>query len=452
MEQLTWPMGSNGSQPHPFSCIFPVDHGLEEHQSDQGLVNTGFPHGQPRSADPCDLQQNQVISGEHFSGNSSSSYGKEKARHLNMTVKTSNERARHLCSEHSILPDNIPSYLDVSSSRRSSGHNVSPDLQRLSSIGEKDTRLKAIYFSKRSLTMSCWLPTQERTDDSRADFSSLPFDILLRIAGSFSWPNLWFTSRVCRSWNQALAPLREAMLYVHLGKKFKHGRGGVARNLDKALEWFLKGAFRGCAAAMVDAGLLLWEMGRRCEGMDWYRRAAELGDPAGQCNLGLALLQEPSNPAEAVKYFHRAALAGHLRAQCSLALCFQQGRGVEASPSKAACWYLKAAEGGNARAMHNVALCYSKGEGMPRNRREARRWMKHAALAGHRKAQYDYGLTLFSEGDGGYALVFLELATRAGETAATHLRDALLEELSPKMRAHAIACADKWQMEHNLHS
>eukprot|EP00249_Psilotum_nudum_P024207 c29121_g1_i4 orf=352-1692(+) len=446
MEQLTWPMGSNGRQPHPFSCVCPVDPDANVNRSGQRFVNTGFLHRQQRIAEPCDLHRNQLNSGEHFSDNRP--LDKERPKQSSEIT----ERGRHLCWERFNPLENIPSYLDVSSSRTPSRHNFSSGLQLGSWIGETDTKLKATAFSKSSSAVFCRVPIQQRIDNSVADFSSLPFDILLRIAGSFSWPNLWSASRVCRSWNQGLAPLREAMLYVHLGKKFKHGRGGVVRNLDKALEWFLEGAFRGCAAAMVDAGLLLWEMGKREEGISWYRQAAELGDPAGQCNLGLALLQEPSSPTEAVKYFHRAALAGHLRAQYSLALCLQQGRGVETSLSKAARWYLKAAEGGNARAMHSIALCYSKGDGLPRNRQEARRWMKHAALAGHRKAQYDYGLTLFSEGDGGHALVFLELATRAGETAATHLRDALLEELSPTMRAHAIACADKWQLKQNSHA
>lgn len=288
--------------------------------------------------------------------------------------------------------------------------------------------------------------------NSSPNFAMLPDDILLRIMGSFSWPNLWSASRACRSWCQALAPLREAMHFVHWGKRFKHGRGGISQNLDKALHSFLNGAKRGCAAAMVDAGLLMWEMGQKQEGVFWYKQAAELGDPAGQCNLGLAYLQDSSNPAEAVKWFQRAALAGHVRAQYSLALCLQQGKGVDCSVMKAARWYQRAAEGGSARAMYNLALCYRKGEGLIGDSHEARKWMKRAALAGHRKAQFEHGLTLFAENDGGLALVFLELATRAGETAATHLRDALIQQLSPKMRTHAITCADKWQAKLNARS
>lgn len=75
------------------------------------------------------------------------------------------------------------------------------------------------------------------------------------------------------------------------GKRFKHGHGGVKPNLSKALDTFLKAAARGSNLAMVDAGLIYWEMGKREEAIVWYRRAAELGDPSGQCNLAISFLQ-----------------------------------------------------------------------------------------------------------------------------------------------------------------
>ncbi|GFZ00058.1 F-box family protein [Actinidia rufa] len=108
---------------------------------------------------------------------------------------------------------------------------------------------------------------------------------------SFSLPNLRAASLVCKAWRDALQPLREAMLFLRWGKRFKHGRGGVRANLHKALDSFLKGAARGSTLSMVDAGLVYWEMGKKEEGMELYRRAAALGDPAGQCNLGISCLK-----------------------------------------------------------------------------------------------------------------------------------------------------------------
>ncbi|XP_010551604.1 PREDICTED: F-box protein At1g70590 isoform X2 [Tarenaya hassleriana] len=230
-----------------------------------------------------------------------------------------------------------------------------------------------------------------------ADFSALPYDVLTKIAAPFSLPNLQAASGVCRAWREALQPLREAMMLLRWGKRFKHGRGSVRPNLEKALDSFLKGAARGSALAMVDAGLVYWERGEKEKAVALYRRAAELGDAAGQCNLGISYLQvQPSNPKEAMKWLRRAAESGYIRAQYQLALSLHQGRVVSPNLQEAARWYLKAAEGGYVRAMHNISLCYSVGEGLPQNRKLARKWMKRAADHGHCKAQFEHGLALFS--------------------------------------------------------
>lgn len=123
------------------------------------------------------------------------------------------------------------------------------------------------------------------------DFSDLPYELLARIAATMDVPSLRAASAVCRSWREALSPLREAMVLLWSGKRFKHGRGGWQRDPQKALDSFLKGAARGSAAAMVDAGLMFWEMGKKEEGRELYRKAAELGHPTAQCNLGISFLE-----------------------------------------------------------------------------------------------------------------------------------------------------------------
>ncbi|KAL9679776.1 hypothetical protein QQ045_017644 [Rhodiola kirilowii] len=47
------------------------------------------------------------------------------------------------------------------------------------------------------------------------EFSSLPDDILTKIAASFRYPELQAASLVCKSWSQALRPLRESMLFLN---------------------------------------------------------------------------------------------------------------------------------------------------------------------------------------------------------------------------------------------
>ncbi|PIN09982.1 hypothetical protein CDL12_17427 [Handroanthus impetiginosus] len=284
------------------------------------------------------------------------------------------------------------------------------------------------------------------SSSSSPDFSAIPYDVLARIAASFSLANLRAASLVCRAWRDALKPLREAMVLLKWGKRFKHGRGGVKPNLSKALDSFLKGAARGSTLAMVDAGLIFWEMGKKDEAIAWYRRAAELGDPAGQCNLAISYLQaNPPNSKEAIEWLYKASIASHVRAQYQLARCLHEGQGVEQSLEEAARWYLRAAEGGYVRAMYNTSLCYSLGEGLWQSHRLARKWMKRAADCGHSRAQYDHGLTLVLEGDTMKALVYLELATRAGEMAATHIKNDILHELSAASRDKAMHLADNWR-------
>ncbi|KAE9596999.1 putative F-box domain, tetratricopeptide-like helical domain-containing protein [Lupinus albus] len=279
-----------------------------------------------------------------------------------------------------------------------------------------------------------------------ADFSSLPYDVLIKIAASFDHPNLLAASLVCWSWCEALLPLREAMLLLQWGKRFKHGRGGVRQNAEKALESFLKAAARGSALAMVDAGLMYWGKGERDKAIDLYVKAAELGNHAAQCNLALSYLQaQPPNTEQALKWLYKASIGGNVRSQYQLALCLHRSVGVRSNMKEAAKWYLKAAEGGYVRAMYNISLCYSFGEGLAHNRQQARKWMKRAADRGHRKAQFEHGLALFSEGDMMKAVVYLELATRAGETGAAHIKNLVLNRLSAASRDHAMSLADSWR-------
>ncbi|XP_052184150.1 F-box protein At1g70590 [Diospyros lotus] len=300
-------------------------------------------------------------------------------------------------------------------------------------------RLWSTPFSCSSSSLS-----SERSD--HRDFSALPYDVMARIAATFAHLNLQTASLVCRSWRDALRPLREAMLFLRWGKRFKHGRGGVRPNLQKALDSFLKGAARGSTLAMVDAGLVYWEMGKREEAITLYRRAAELGDPVGQCNLGISYLKaEQPNPKEAIKWLCQASVNGHTRAQYQLALCLHQGQGMEQNLPEAAKWYLRAAEGGYIRAMYNASLCYSFGEGFVKSHRQAKKWMKRAADRGHSKAQLEHGLCLFSEGEMMKAVVYLELATRAGETSAAHVKSVILQQLSTTSRDRAMLLADTWR-------
>lgn len=108
-------------------------------------------------------------------------------------------------------------------------------------------------------------------------------------------------------------------------------------------------------------------------------------------------------------------------------------------------WYLRAAEGGNVRAMYNVSLCYGFGEGFTQDPVRAKKWLQLAADCGHRKALYESGIKLCAAGDKMRSLMYLELATRHGESAASHMRDVILESLSPANAQRALSDAAKWR-------
>ncbi|GJV74487.1 hypothetical protein Tco_1506071 [Tanacetum coccineum] len=72
--------------------------------------------------------------------------------------------------------------------------------------------------------------------------------------------------------------------------------------------------------------------------------------------------------------------------------------------------------------------------GFLQNHTQSRKWMKLAADHGHRKARFEHGLTFF--------VVSLELAGRGGETAATHVKNVILQQLPLPSREWAIALAN----------
>ncbi|KAL1317125.1 hypothetical protein HN51_069220 [Arachis hypogaea] len=289
-------------------------------------------------------------------------------------------------------------------------------------------------------------PLPAAPSDVGAGFSALPYDVMAKIAASFDDPTLKAASVVCRSWWEALRPLREAMMLLRWGKKFKHGSPRVKQNAEKALESFEKAAARGSALAMVDAGLMYWERGEKQRALDLFLKSAELGNHAAQCNLGISYLQaEPPKTEEAIKWLRKASVGGNARAQYQLALTLHRSCGTKSNMKEAARWYLKAAEGGYVRAMYNISLCYSFGDGLTHSNQLARKWMKRAADRGHSKAQYEHGLALFSEGDMMKAVVYLELATRAGERGASHVKNEASHRLSAASRDHAMHLADSWR-------
>lgn len=93
---------------------------------------------------------------------------------------------------------------------------------------------------------------------------------------------------------------------------------------------------------------------------------------------------------EAVRCYRKAAEQGHAASQCELGYCIEHELGVpysEWNEKAAAGWYLKAAEQGWDDAQWNLGRCYDVGIGFPQNQEEALKWYRKAAEQGHQSAQ-----------------------------------------------------------------
>ncbi|KAK6160231.1 hypothetical protein DH2020_003612 [Rehmannia glutinosa] len=242
--------------------------------------------------------------------------------------------------------------------------------------------------AKSSKTRASYLNSTEKhqsssPSSSSPDFSALPYDVLGEDCGVIHAAELAGSFTRVQSVEDALKPLREAMVLLMWGKRFKHGRGGVQANLSKALDSFLKGAARGSTLSMVDAGLIYWEMGKKEEAIAWYRRAAKLGDPAAQCNLAISILQDYTEPTVPTGYqkSHFQSTREILYSKMRLLMkIFRKYTIISLSLFSRTnpCSPVQRAKGGYVRAMYNTSLCYSLGEGLWRSHSLARKWMKRA--------------------------------------------------------------------------
>ena len=82
---------------------------------------------------------------------------------------------------------------------------------------------------------------------------------------------------------------------------------------------------------------------------EWFRRAADNGDIAGEVEFAILLFNGtglPKDEARAARYFRHAAARGNAIAQNRIARLYAVGRGLPKNPVEAAAWNLAAAAQG----------------------------------------------------------------------------------------------------------
>jgi TPR repeat protein len=178
----------------------------------------------------------------------------------------------------------------------------------------------------------------------------------------------------------------------NLGNLYEDGLG-VARDIDKAMAYYRRGAELGSEKAVFRAGHLYWFgapglAADRERARPYLQQSAASGDRDAQKYLGEAGSASGDDRSPlAIAALTRSAEAGDARAQTRLAWNFEAGRGVARDLAKAAEWFQRAANAGDGEAMYALSVMHATGAGRPQDPTQAEAWLRKSAAAGYRQAQ-----------------------------------------------------------------
>ncbi|KAL4898727.1 hypothetical protein BDV59DRAFT_9278 [Aspergillus ambiguus] len=184
--------------------------------------------------------------------------------------------------------------------------------------------------------------------------------------------------------------------------------GGTKRDPFKAVQWYKRAAALGDPPAMYKMGMILLKglLGQEKnprEGVSWLKRAAERADvenPHALHELALMYANAGSNDviirdeAYACQLFHQAAELGYKFSQFNLGAAYEYGlMGCPVDPRQSIIWYTNAAAQGEHQSELALSGWYLTGsEGiLQQNDTEAYLWARKAATSGLAKAEYAMG-------------------------------------------------------------
>ena len=185
------------------------------------------------------------------------------------------------------------------------------------------------------------------------------------------------------------------------------GKGRYAEALLAAIDWAIKidetgrpqsvAAMRSAIDSAKAVGASEAAAGRvreTVEAVKRYRKAAEEGDAAAQCNLGDGYYYGKGvtqDYAQALKWFRKAADQGDADAQYSLGFMYHHAKGVTQDYAEAVKWYREAADQGDADAQYSLGFMYHHAKGVTQDYAQALKWFRKAADQGDAGAQYGLG-------------------------------------------------------------
>ena len=184
--------------------------------------------------------------------------------------------------------------------------------------------------------------------------------------------------------------------------------GGTRRDPMKSMQWYLRAAKLGDTPAMYKMGMILLKglLGQQKDSrqaVSWLKRAAERANKDNPHALHeLGLLYESAQPNDhiikderyALQLFTQAADLGYKYSQFRLGSAFEYGLlGVMIDPRQSIGWYTKAASQGEHQSELALSGWYLTGcEGLlQQSDTEAYLWARKAASSGLAKAEYAMG-------------------------------------------------------------
>lgn len=184
--------------------------------------------------------------------------------------------------------------------------------------------------------------------------------------------------------------------------------GGTKRDVLKAVQWYRRAAALGNTPAMYKMGVILLKglLGQQKnprEGLTWLKRAAERADEENPHALHeLALLYESTDNNDFIvrdeeysrQLFMQAAELGYKFSQFRLGAAYEYGlMGLPVDARQSIIWYTRAAAQGEHQSELALSGWYLTGaEGiLQQSDTEAYLWARKAAAAGLPKAEYAMG-------------------------------------------------------------
>ena len=178
-------------------------------------------------------------------------------------------------------------------------------------------------------------------------------------------------------------------------------------NTEAVLDLILEYADEGNSRSQIVLGRYFDRGGELKKTREWYLKAAESGDPEGQCKYAQSLSHskigyskpEDYNFEEALKWLKKSSEQGFADANYEIACFYMLGLGVEKSAEMVKKHLSIAVSQGSVKAKLLLGYLYLKGELISQNTEKSYLLFKDAAEKGDREAEFNLaGLYVMGEG------------------------------------------------------